>query len=176
MFLCLFLNCFHWLFFPKRPTLSYQRLQTVQPLTDSELYDKIRRTVPNKHELQVLESFLIFNKFVFVPFPTSMNNLSFSNRHVLKTNFYQPTKVALSFRLAPEFLPEIEYPKKPFGMFFVIGTSSQLKLFVSADFRDVGCRKWIQRIPYPIPRCCSRWDSNRDVEKQRVCVVFLWLS
>jgi glutamate dehydrogenase len=50
-----------------------------------------------------LESFLIFNK------------------HVLKTNFYQPTKVALSFRLAPEFLPEIEYPKKPFGMFFVIG-------------------------------------------------------
>jgi len=42
-------------------------------------------------------------------------------RHVLKTNFYQPTKVALSFRLAPEFLPETEYPKKPFGMFFVIG-------------------------------------------------------
>jgi hypothetical protein len=52
----------------KRPTLSYQRLQTVQPLTDSELYDKIRRSVPNKHELQVLESFLIFNKFVAVPF------------------------------------------------------------------------------------------------------------
>jgi glutamate dehydrogenase len=29
--------------------------------------------------------------------------------------------VALSFRLAPEFLPEVEYPKKPFGMFIVIG-------------------------------------------------------
>ncbi|KAF8872238.1 NAD-specific glutamate dehydrogenase [Infundibulicybe gibba] len=85
------------------PTLSYQRLQTTQPLTDEELYDKIRRSVPNKHELQVLESFLIFNK------------------HVLKTNFYQPTKVAVSFRLAPDFLPEVEYPKKPFGMFFVIG-------------------------------------------------------
>ena len=110
-------------FSSKRPTLSYQRLQTVQPLTDSELYDKIRRTVPNKHELQVLESFLIFNKFVFC---TSMNVLSLLNlnRHVLKTNFYQPTKVALSFRLAPEFLPEIEYPKKPFGMFFVIGMFS----------------------------------------------------
>ena len=40
---------------------------------------------------------------------------------MLKTNFYQPTKVALSFRLAPDFLPEVEYPKKPFGMFFVIG-------------------------------------------------------
>ncbi|TFK40459.1 NAD-specific glutamate dehydrogenase [Crucibulum laeve] len=85
------------------PTLSYQRLQTVQPLTDEELYDKIRRSVPNKHELQVLEAFLIFNK------------------HVLKTNFYQPTKVALSFRLAPDFLPEVEYPKKPYGMFFIIG-------------------------------------------------------
>ena len=40
---------------------------------------------------------------------------------MLKTNFYQPTKVALSFRLAPDFLPEVEYPTKPFGMFFVIG-------------------------------------------------------
>ncbi|GJE97674.1 NAD-specific glutamate dehydrogenase [Phanerochaete sordida] len=85
------------------PTLSYQRLQTQVPMSDQELYDKIRRSVPNKHELSVLESFLIFNK------------------HVLKTNFYQPTKVALSFRLAPDFLPEVEYPKKPFGIFFVIG-------------------------------------------------------
>ena len=45
-------------------------------------------------------------------------------RHVLKTNFYQPTKVALSFRLAPAFLPEVEYPNKPFGLFFVIGASA----------------------------------------------------
>ncbi|KZT11816.1 NAD-dependent glutamate dehydrogenase [Laetiporus sulphureus 93-53] len=89
------------------PTLSYQRLQNQQPLTDQELYDKLRKTVHDKHELQVLESFLIFNKHVL--------------GHVLKTNFYQPTKTALSFRLAPDFLPEVEYPKKPFGMFFVIG-------------------------------------------------------
>jgi hypothetical protein len=69
-----------------------------------------------------------------------LNDLSFLNlnRHVLKTNFYQPTKVALSFRLAPEFLPEIEYPRKPFGMFFVIGMfSSQLGLFASVDFRHM---------------------------------------
>jgi glutamate dehydrogenase len=99
-----------------KPTLSYQRLQTTQPLTDEELYDKIRRSVPNKQDLQVLESFLIFNK------------------HVLKTNFYQPTKVALSFRLAPDFLPEVEYPKKPFGMFFVIG--NEFRGF-HIRFRDV---------------------------------------
>ncbi|KAF4577409.1 NAD-dependent glutamate dehydrogenase [Pleurotus pulmonarius] len=98
------------------PTLSYQRLQTTQPLNDEELHDLMRRTVPNKHELQVLESFLIFNK------------------HILKTNFYQPTKVALSFRLAPDFLPEVEYPKKPFGMFFVIG--NEFRGF-HIRFRDV---------------------------------------
>jgi glutamate dehydrogenase len=88
---------------PLRPTLSYQRLQTERPLSDQELRDRIRRTVQDKQETAVLESFLIFNK------------------HVLKTNFYQPTKVALSFRLAPEFLPEVEYPNKPFGLFFVLG-------------------------------------------------------
>jgi glutamate dehydrogenase len=98
------------------PTLSFQRLQTEQPLTDRELYDRIRRTVPNKQDVQVLESFLIFNK------------------HVLKTNFYQPTKVALSFRLAPEFLPEVEYPNKPFGLFFVIG--NEFRGF-HIRFRDV---------------------------------------
>lgn len=60
---------------PSRPTLSYQRLQSFQPLTDEELYDKLRRTVPNKHELQVLESFLIFNKCVWPPFSSSpLNN------------------------------------------------------------------------------------------------------
>ncbi|KAE9388972.1 Aminoacid dehydrogenase-like protein [Gymnopus androsaceus JB14] len=105
--------CMHPVFLP---TLSYQRLQTIQLLSDEELYDKIHRTVPNKHSLQVLESFLIFNK------------------HILKTNFYQPTKVALSFRLDPGFLPEVEYPKKPFAMFFVIG--NEFRGF-HIRFRDV---------------------------------------
>ncbi|KAF8632070.1 hypothetical protein AX15_002068 [Amanita polypyramis BW_CC] len=85
------------------PTLSNQRLQTTQQLTDEELYDKMRRSVQNKHDFEVLESLLVFN------------------RHVLKTNFYQPTKVAISFRMAPDFLPEIEYPVKPYGMTIVIG-------------------------------------------------------
>lgn len=56
------------------------------------------------------------------------------NRHVLKTNFYQPTKVALSFRLDPAFLPEIEYPVKLYGMFLVIG--SEFRGF-HLRFRDV---------------------------------------
>ena len=52
-----------------RPTLSYQRLQTQLPLTDQELYDRIRKTVHNKYELQVLESFLVFNKYASFPRP-----------------------------------------------------------------------------------------------------------
>ncbi|KAG8907902.1 NAD-dependent glutamate dehydrogenase [Tulasnella sp. 403] len=98
------------------PTLSYQRLTTVQPLSDQELLTKLRKTVPNKHELAVLESFLIFNKAI------------------LKTNFYQPTKVALSFRLKADFLPLVEYPRAPYGIFFVIG--SEFRGF-HVRFRDV---------------------------------------
>lgn len=54
---------------------------------------------------------------------------------MLKTNFYQATKLALSFRLASGFLPEIEYPEKPFGMFLVIGNSSFL--FSSAEIAEM---------------------------------------
>ncbi|KAJ3036171.1 NAD-dependent glutamate dehydrogenase [Rhizophlyctis rosea] len=86
------------------PSLSFQRLQTTPVLEHSELLEKIRRTVQNNHELMIFESYVTFNK------------------HVLKTNFYQPTKVALSFRLDPSFLPEIEYPNRLFGMFLVIGS------------------------------------------------------
>ncbi|RSH83801.1 NAD-dependent glutamate dehydrogenase [Saitozyma podzolica] len=94
------------------PTLSFQRLKTEHPLSDADLYNMIRKKAANPHAFQILEALLVFNK------------------HVVKCNFYQPTKVALSFRLDPSFLPEIEYPKKPFGMFFVVG----------ADFRGFHVR------------------------------------
>jgi glutamate dehydrogenase len=86
------------------PTLSYQRLKTAQPLTDEELYAKIRKEAGNPHDLQIFEAFLIFNK------------------HVLKTNFYQPTKIALSFRFNADFLPKVEYPRTPYGLFLVVGS------------------------------------------------------
>jgi len=108
------------------PSLSYQRLQVDQPLTDEELYDRICKSVSNKHEPQIFESFLVFNQCVCSTSASlsQWSNMTTNNllyRHVLKTNFYQPTKVGLSFRLAPGFLPEAEYPKKPHVMFFVIG-------------------------------------------------------
>lgn len=86
------------------PTLSYQRLVKEEVLTDAQIFDRMRKATNSQHELQVLESLLAFNK------------------SVLKTNFYTPTKVALSFRLDPGFLPEVEYPVKPYGIFFVVGS------------------------------------------------------
>ncbi|KAJ7906544.1 hypothetical protein B0H13DRAFT_2333386 [Mycena leptocephala] len=41
-------------------TLSYHRLQAAATLTDAELADRLRRSMPNKHELQVLEACLVF--------------------------------------------------------------------------------------------------------------------
>lgn len=98
------------------PTLSYQRLVKGEVLTDQQMYDRIRKVVTNKYERQVLEALLFFNKAV------------------LKTNFYTPTKVALSFRLDPNFLPDVEYPLKPYGIIFVVG--SEFRGF-HVRFRDV---------------------------------------
>ncbi|KAJ2418558.1 NAD-dependent glutamate dehydrogenase, partial [Coemansia sp. RSA 2524] len=63
----------------------------------------ITRVTTNDHDAMVMRALLDFNE------------------HVLKTNFYQPTKVALSFRMDPGFLPAIEYPTKPYGLFLIIG-------------------------------------------------------
>ncbi|RKP04338.1 hypothetical protein CXG81DRAFT_23112 [Caulochytrium protostelioides] len=98
------------------PSLSYQRLQTLPMLSEADLLAKIKRTTGNLQESQIFEAFVTFNK------------------HVLKTNFYQPTKVALSFRLNPAFLPAVEYPQPLFGMFLVVG--SEFRGF-HLRFRDI---------------------------------------
>lgn len=85
------------------PTLSYQRIQTAKIYPVSELKALIRRECANEHQVTVFEAILEFNT------------------HVLKTNFYIPTKVALSFRLNPDFLPQSEYPQPLYGMFLVVG-------------------------------------------------------
>lgn len=86
------------------PTLSFLRLKQDRVPTDQEIHDLIRRKVANDHQAMVMDAFMVFN------------------RHVLKSNFYTPTKVALSFRLNPSFLPTMEYPQPLYGMFLVIGT------------------------------------------------------
>ncbi|KAK4994213.1 NAD-dependent glutamate dehydrogenase [Elasticomyces elasticus] len=98
------------------PTLSYLRLQIRRAPTDAELRDMISKTVMNEHHHMVMTAFRVFNS------------------SVLKTNFYTPTKVALSFRLNPNFLPSEEYPQPLYGMFLVI--SSEFRGF-HLRFRDI---------------------------------------
>jgi len=85
-------------------------------LNDEELKDLIVKTVNNEHEQLVMDAFRTFNN------------------SILKTNFFTPTKVALSFRMDPSFLPSIEYPQPLFGMFLVI--SSEARGF-HLRFRDI---------------------------------------
>lgn len=98
------------------PTLSYLRTKVDRVLNEAELREQIASTVSNEHHLLVMLSFCTFNK------------------SVLKTNFYTPTKVALSFRLNPDFLPSEEYPQPLYGMFLVI--SSEFRGF-HLRFRDI---------------------------------------
>jgi glutamate dehydrogenase len=76
-------------------------------LSDARLKDKITRDVTNEHEEMVMTAFRVFNNAV------------------LKTNYFTPTKVALSFRLDPSFLPALEYPSPLYGMFLVITSESR---------------------------------------------------
>jgi glutamate dehydrogenase len=76
-------------------------------LSDAKLKEKINKVVSTEHEEMVMSAFRTFNN------------------SVLKTNYFTPTKVALSFRLDPTFLPDIEYPKRLYGMFLVITSESR---------------------------------------------------
>jgi glutamate dehydrogenase len=79
----------------------------VEVLSDAQLKDHIAQVVSNENEQMVWDAFRVFNSAV------------------LKTNYYTPTKVALSFRLDPRFLPELEYPQPLYGMFLVISSESR---------------------------------------------------
>ncbi len=80
---------------------------TVEILSDAGLKNRITKEVSNEHEEMVMTAFRVFNNAV------------------LKTNYFTPTKVALSFRLDPSFLPEFEYPRRLHGMFLVISSESR---------------------------------------------------
>ena len=98
------------------PTLSFQRLQTETRASETDIYNEIQRQTHTPDHALVMSSIMVFNKAV------------------LKTNFYQPTKVAVSFRMNPSFLSKWEYPIRLFGMFLVIG--SEFRGF-HLRFRDV---------------------------------------
>lgn len=96
----------HYIRSSMEKTLSYQRLSQITPVGSDEEFEQLlnRECSQNEHHVLVLRALHMFNK------------------SILKTNFYTSTKVALSFRLDPAFLPASEYPDKPYGMFFVVGS------------------------------------------------------
>ncbi|RLV93445.1 hypothetical protein JA1_002529 [Spathaspora sp. JA1] len=96
----------HYIRSSMEKTLSYQRLSQITPVGSEADFEQLlsRECSQNEHHAVVLRALYMFNK------------------SILKTNFYTSTKVALSFRLDPSFLPVSEYPERPYGMFFVVGS------------------------------------------------------
>jgi len=59
-----------------------------------------------------------------------LNSIITFNAHILKTNFYKKSKLALSFRLDPAFFGDSDFPDVPFAVF----------MFVGSDFRGFHLR------------------------------------
>lgn len=95
----------HYIRSSMEKTLSYQRLSQITPVGNEQEFEELlnRECSQNEHHIFVLKALYKFNQAI------------------LKTNFFVLTKVALSFRLNPDFLPTSEYPDTPFGMFFIVG-------------------------------------------------------
>jgi len=66
---------------------------------------KIETNVPSPTDKTILQYFLTFNKMI------------------LKTNFFRKDKICAVYRLDPSFLNEVDFPEKPFGVFFCVGRS-----------------------------------------------------
>lgn len=73
-------------------------------MSEDEAKAHLKRACETEMDLAVFNAFLSFN------------------RRTLKTNFYKPGKTALAFRLDPSFLADSDYPDKPVGVFFVVGS------------------------------------------------------
>lgn len=97
-------------------TLSYQRNSTIEGIKSDDHFNSLLTDISNDGHITVLKVLYSFNK------------------SILKTNFFITSKIALSFRLDASFLPREEYPDKPYGMFFVVG--SEFRGF-HIRFRDV---------------------------------------
>lgn len=69
-----------------------------------KISEKLAKSISSQIDLAILQAFLTFNC------------------HIQKTNFYRASKIALSFRLDPAFLAEIDYPDLPYAIFMIVGS------------------------------------------------------
>ncbi|MEA1928551.1 MAG: NAD-glutamate dehydrogenase [Candidatus Auribacterota bacterium] len=77
------------------------------------------------------------------------------NRSILKTNFFKREKVCLAFRLDPSFLNPVDYPEKPYGIFFIYGKGFR---GFHIRFRNIA-RGGIRLVRSPTP---ADYDINSD--------------
>ncbi|EAN32237.2 Glutamate/Leucine/Phenylalanine/Valine dehydrogenase family protein [Theileria parva strain Muguga] len=75
-------------------------------LEAESLAKKIIRTIKQLENLEEIDILLYFIKF---------------NNHTLRTNFFVPNKISLSFRFNCGFLSKLDYPKVPYGIALIIG-------------------------------------------------------
>ncbi len=92
----LFHDFFHR-FFPRRELVAGKN----QHLARAK--KKMEETVSSEISVHILEALILFNGAI------------------LKTNFFTREKVCLAFRLDPAFLNPVDYPKRPYGIFFLVG-------------------------------------------------------
>jgi glutamate dehydrogenase len=82
-------------------SVNRKRLSLV--MQQDEMLDTIAKTVSGETEKSIFQAFTQFNE------------------NVVKTNFFNPAKVAFSYRFKCEFLPPSEYPIQPYGIFLIVG-------------------------------------------------------
>ncbi len=69
----------------------------------ARLADEIQRRIPVEVDRQVFHTILLFI------------------RSILRTNFYKEEKISISFMYDPAFLNAVDYPRRPYGIFHVLG-------------------------------------------------------
>lgn len=122
---------FFYRFFPGRELITGPNRHL------EEAKKKIEEKVSSEIERHILEAMILFNG------------------SVLKTNFFTREKVCLAFRLSPDFLNPVDYPEKPYGVFFLIGKGFR---GFHIRFREIG-RGGIRLVCSPTK---ADYDLNSD--------------
>ena len=99
--------------------------------------ERIAAEVTSEIERHILEALLAFNQ------------------SIQKTNFFKSEKICLSFRLDPSYLSLIDYPERPFGIFFIFGKGFR---GFHVRFRDIS-RGGVRMVRSPSQ---ADYDLNSD--------------
>jgi len=70
---------------------------------EERIVHRIEKDVPSVKDKTILKYFLTFNKMI------------------LKTNFFMRDKTCMAYRLDSSYLSDIDFPERPFGLFFFVG-------------------------------------------------------